>query len=131
MIHPQRLCCWWWQYGRRQEGLYSRIVNMGRVIVRPRVSNTHAVTFLPTSQVFSDQVVVFVLDTSEDFAVLQSSLHEAWARKYSSTLKNDLRYSATDAFETFPFPSTGDLLRSCGEAYFGSGAKWPRNLALV
>jgi hypothetical protein len=98
----------WWQYGRRQDALYSRIEGKPLVIARPRVSNTHAPVFINTKVVFSDAVVVFVLDKMSDWAVLQSSAHEIWARKYCSTLKQDLRYSATDAFETFPFPVPGN-----------------------
>ena len=109
---------WWWQYGRRQEALYSRIDRQQRVLVRPRVSNTHAPVFLPTGQVFSDALVVFTMDKWWHFTVVQSTLHELWARKFSSTLKRDLRYSATDAFETFPFPGYSQSLDTMGERYY-------------
>jgi hypothetical protein len=36
--------------------------------------------------------------------LLSSSLHESWARTFSSTLESRLNYAATDCFETFPFP---------------------------
>jgi hypothetical protein len=36
--------------------------------------------------------------------VLQSRVHEVWARLLSSSLEDRLRYTATDCFETFPFP---------------------------
>jgi len=108
----------WWQYGRRQEALYSRIRAKASVIVRPRVSNTHAPVFYRPNIVFSDAVVVFILDHLSDFAILQSCFHEEWARKYSSTMKEDLRYSATDAFETFPFPSSLDNLDAIGRSYY-------------
>jgi hypothetical protein len=37
-------------------------------------------------------------------ATLQSRVHEAWAWLLSATMKSDLSYSASDCFETFPFP---------------------------
>lgn len=47
---------------------------------------------------------IFALDTYSSFALLHSRLHEAWARLLSSSLKDRLRYTASDRFETFPFP---------------------------
>jgi hypothetical protein len=56
------------------------------------------------------------------YAVLQSGLHEVWARKYSGAFMQELRYSSTKSFETFVFPA--DLWRlpnkelaSLGERY--------------
>ena len=38
------------------------------------------------------------------FASLQCRVHEFWARFFCVTMKDDLRYTPTDCFETFPFP---------------------------
>jgi len=38
------------------------------------------------------------------FCVLQSRVHEVWARFFASSMKDDLRYTPSDCFETFPFP---------------------------
>ena len=55
------------------------------------------------------------------FAILQSAFHYHWAWKYGSTLKQDLNYSPTDVFQTFPFPQTSSLqkatLDNIGENY--------------
>ena len=37
--------------------------------------------------------------------MVQSTLHEVWARKYSGSLKQDLRYSPSKCFDTFAFPA--------------------------
>lgn len=74
------------------------------VLAVTRVSKTLAISFVPTGCVFSDATVVFSIGGTDDFAVLQSSLHSAFAWQYSSRLKSDLRYSPTDALEPFPFP---------------------------
>ena len=39
------------------------------------------------------------------YSVVQSTIHEIWARKYSMSLKQDLQYSPSDCFETYPFPA--------------------------
>lgn len=54
---------------------------------------------------FSDALNVFATDRWDLYTVVQSTLHEVWARKYSGALKQDLRYSPSNCFETFPFPS--------------------------
>jgi len=44
--------------------------------------------------------------------VLSSSLHQTWAIKYGSGMRNDPRYTPSDVFETFPRPEpTADLER--------------------
>ena len=58
----------------------------------------------PTDRIFSEQLYVFALPAFTSFSVLQSRVHEPWARLLSSSMKNDLRYAASDCFETFPFP---------------------------
>ena len=108
----------WWQFGERQPKLYRLLQERTRVLVRSRVSNTHAPVFATTGCVFSDAVVVFVLSDWSDFSILQSSAHEVWARKYSSTMKEDLRYSATDVFDTFPFPAKSRDLNDIGKRYY-------------
>ncbi len=42
----------WWQYGLWRPALYNAIKGMERVLVRSRVSNTHAVAFSPTNVIF-------------------------------------------------------------------------------
>ena len=49
--------------------------------------------------------------------MLSSTIHDAWARKYSGSLKFDLRYSPTDCFENFPFPADLDSLHEIGDRY--------------
>ena len=66
-------------------------------------------SFQPTDRVFANTLHVFALSDAGAFAILQSRIHEAWARHRSSSLKNDLRYSLTKAFFTFPFPNVDPL----------------------
>ena len=47
---------------------------------------------------------VFTTDRWDLFTVVQSTLHEVWARKYSGSLETRLRYSPSDCFDTFAFP---------------------------
>jgi hypothetical protein len=61
--------------------------------------------FQDVARVFSLTVNVYDLDHDADFGVLQSRAHEYWARSFGSFMKDDLRYTPSTCFETFPFPA--------------------------
>jgi uncharacterized protein (DUF433 family) len=94
----------WWQFWRTRKNLYQRIEKLDRVLIHTRVTKTHGFSFVPTNLVFSDATVIIASDRASTLCYLQSSLHEAWAWKYSSRLKSDRRYSVEDCFQNFPFP---------------------------
>ena len=112
----------WWHYSEAVPNLYhtigfghnfekhpsswnSALKKLDRVLIVTRVSKTLAFSFVTTGIIFSDATVVFSLNRDRDFALLQSSVHAVFAWKHASRLKNDLRYSPTDALESFPFPA--------------------------
>jgi hypothetical protein len=64
-----------------------------------------------------DKLYVFPFDDDEYLALLNSSFHEIWARKYSGTLETRLQYAPTDCFETFPFPTNLQCLNDIGKRY--------------
>ena len=91
-------------------------------MVLSRVGQHGAFTFLPPDMVYSESLIVFPLDTPAAFCTLQSQPHEIWARFFGSSMKDDLRYTPSDVFETCPFPTnwTADAnLEAAGHAYYG------------
>jgi len=66
--------------------------------------------------VFTEQLVVWLLDRHFDLGVIQSSIHDWWSRKYASTLKTDVRYLPPDCFETFPRPAFDAAVEVAGRA---------------
>lgn len=72
--------------------------------------------------IYSDQLVVIADDRIATAAVLNSRVHEIWARFFSSSLKDDLRYAPSDCFETFPFPESLKLLDEAGGQYIATRA---------
>jgi hypothetical protein len=95
----------WWIYGDKRPALYQAISEMDEVIAIAATSRTLAFTFVPSNIVFSHATNIFAFDKRSNFAVLQSVFHEVWAREFSSSMKGDLRYTPSDVFETFPFPT--------------------------
>lgn len=94
----------WWLFGRRNQAGNKAIANCDRVLVIARVGQHGLFTFLQNNMVFSEQLVVFADERSSFFCIMQSRIHEIWARFFSSSMKDDLRYTPSDCFETFPFP---------------------------
>lgn len=107
---PQR----WWIYAEKRPALYQRISGMERVLVRSRIANMHSMCWVPGRWVYNEKTVVFA---GCSFAVMQSNVHEVWARGYSSTLRTDMQYTPSDCFETFPFPDPSSGLEAIGERY--------------
>ena len=94
----------WWAYQAHRPELYTRIRKLERVLVNSQVSGHLAFTFLPSSWIYAHTLNVFDIADFSAFSVLQSRPHEIWARFLGSSMKDDLRYTASDCFETFPFP---------------------------
>lgn len=111
----------WWAFQAHRPELYAAISKKSRVLCLSRVGQALAFAFLPTSFVFSEQLVVFDLESSSSFTTLQSRPHEVWARFFASSMKDDLRYTPSDCFETFPFPpnfETHPDLEAAGQTYY-------------
>jgi hypothetical protein len=94
----------WWRYAGDSKALYDTIVSKERVLAASRHSHHWCLAFVPTAVVFSDALNVFAFDGWQHFGLLQSSVHELWARAYSSTLETRMRYTPGTCFDTFPFP---------------------------
>ncbi|QWF69697.1 hypothetical protein KEF85_09945 [Methylomonas paludis] len=106
-----------WKFWDRRDKLYTAIADKQLVLVVAATSRTLAFSMSEASPVFSHATYVFALDKPKHFAVMQSFIHEIWVRNLASSMKGDLRYTASDCFETFPFPATLDDLETIGECY--------------
>ncbi|MEW6381439.1 MAG: type IIL restriction-modification enzyme MmeI [bacterium] len=115
----------WWLYERPRPELYHAIgrgssfvyhpstweptaTPMTTVIVSARVTKHFSPLLVKNHFVFSEQLVVFAYDSYAYLALLCSSLFCVWVKKQSSTLGQGMRFTPSDCFETFPFPSDVD-----------------------
>ena len=101
--HSQRAAVWWQLYHQAKE-LYIVIGDLDRVLVISYVGQHGSLTFLQTGAAFAGTLVIFPFDTYTAFGILQSRLHNTWSHFFGSSMKDDLRYTPSDCFETFPFP---------------------------
>ena len=111
----------WWQHAERRRNLYASISGLQRVLVIARIGNAFAFTFLPSGTICNEKTVVFPFTQTGPFAVLQSRVHEVWARFFGSTLKDDLQYTPSICFDAFPIPedwATDAALETAGKVYY-------------
>ncbi len=112
---------YWWQYAERRPGLLRMLTERNNVLVHPFTSSHLAFAFIPANTLVASPHNVFAFDTFGPFAILQSRVHEVWVRFLASSMKDDLRYTASDCFETFPFPhgfESNDALEATGRGYY-------------
>jgi hypothetical protein len=116
----------WWAYQAHRPEFYEKIGELPRILAVTRHTKHFAITFVKPGPIFGESIVLFALPTSSAFALLQSRVHEVWARFFSSTIGDALRYSPTDCFDTFPMPKNVEELDAVGDQYFA----YRRNLLL-
>ncbi|WP_157266760.1 Eco57I restriction-modification methylase domain-containing protein [Azohydromonas aeria] len=112
----------WWLFKRPTVDLYEALRPLPHCFVATATTKYLNFSAASVDAVFAHTIKVFVTSRWDLFAVVQSTLHEIWARKYSGTLKQDLRYSPSRCFETFAFPDglwerDDSVLAAIGEQY--------------
>ncbi len=119
----------WWKFFFRAPALRSAVAGLGRCLAISQVSKHLLFAFQPTERVLANTVYAFALPGFCHFSILQSRVHERWARLLSSSLEDRLRYTASDCFETFPFPRRSPKevipeLEKIGEELYETRAKF-------
>jgi hypothetical protein len=93
----------WWRFPIPR--FYTSYGRNDREVLAAAIYTKHLIwSFVRGDVCLNSKVFVLNVDSRATFAVLQSRIHDVWAWTNSSTLKQDLAYSAQDAFQTFPFP---------------------------
>ncbi len=110
----------WWIYNEDRPTLRAALQRLPQVIVKVLTSNTWAFARLPSGYSLDQALIVFFFDSCAHFSLLQSTVHEVWAKWNPSTMKTDARYTIAECFSTFPMPvqlADNEGLKSAGEAY--------------
>ena len=113
---------YWWRFAETTPALFRAITSLDRVLVNSSQASAHfAFAMLSSCHVFSSNLNVFPFSQTQAFTILQCRVHEIWARFFGSTMKDDLSYTPTTCFETFPFPEnweTNASLEAVGKEYY-------------
>ena len=104
---------WWW-FGRTHESQRNAVKDIKRYIATTRTAKHRIFTFLEASVISESKIVLIGSDDAFVLGVLSSKIHIAYALRTGGWLGvgNDHTYNHTECFETFPFPSPGDLLKA-------------------
>jgi hypothetical protein len=112
----------WWQFWRIRSELYAAIRGLNRVLVINCGACPHmSFAYASSRNVFAHSLDVFTFEGFAALCTIQSRPHELWARRESSSMKDDLRYAPSDCFETFPFPAGFEVdsaLEAAGGKYY-------------
>lgn len=95
----------WWHYGDKRMQMREAIAPLQRFIVSSIVSKFVLFSFADESVLPSHLCIVVAKDDYFTLGVLNSKFHVRWAWETSSTLESRIRYSNTETYETFPFPT--------------------------
>lgn len=117
----------WWIFGDRQPALDRLLENADSCLLCNRGATPHmAFAFGKTDAVYANTLAIFDLSSRILFPTISSRVHEIWAWFFSSSMKDDLRYSISDCFASFPFPEKSETtvdLETAGQAYHEHRAK--------
>jgi hypothetical protein len=127
-VKPERLAQnreirarYWWRFGEVAPALHEAVSGLQSVLVNCQVAPHLAFARVRPGSVFAHSLNVFASAGPDCFAFLQCRVHESWARFLASSMKDDIRYTPSDCFETFPFPSDwehSETLEVAGSEYY-------------
>jgi type II restriction/modification system DNA methylase subunit YeeA len=104
----------WWRHVEPRPGMLAALAPLPRFLVTARVTKHRLFVWYEAPTLPDSAVFAFALADDFSFGVLQSRIHEAWARANGTQVRereSGFRYTPTSCFETFPLPFADDLAR--------------------
>ena len=104
----------WWLHGYPATTMRQALSPLQRFIGTPKVSKHRFFVWLTNDMLPSNLVITIARDDDYMLGVLSSTIHELWARRVGSQLRESESggtYTPTTCFETFPFPTPTDEQR--------------------
>ncbi|MBN8544263.1 MAG: class I SAM-dependent DNA methyltransferase [Alphaproteobacteria bacterium] len=97
---------YWWRYGESRPAMRKSLSGIKRALATPMVSRHRIFSWLSTSVLPDQKLVVFARDDDAFFGIMHSRFHELWSIAQCQRIGagNDPTYSTSSIFETFPFP---------------------------
>lgn len=97
----------WWLHERPRPDMRAALNGLGRYMATTTVSKHRLFLWLAFETLPDHQLIAFARDDDYFFGVLHSRVHELWALRQGTQLRekeSGFRYTPTTCFETFPFP---------------------------
>ena len=116
----------WWIHVEPRPAMREAARGLARLIVTPLLTKHRIFACVSPPTLPDHQLIVFTRSDDYFFGVLHSCVHELWARRMGTQLReaeSGFRYTPTTCFETFPLPwvpgaepTEGDALRPLHDA---------------
>jgi len=97
----------WWIHERPRPAMRAALAPLRRYIATPAVSKHRLFVWMTGDALPDHAIFTFAREDDYFFGVLHSKVHELWARRQGTQLReaeSGFRYTPTTCFETFPFP---------------------------
>jgi hypothetical protein len=94
----------WWRFSEPISELRKAISGLSRYIACPAQGKRIMFSWVDLAVCPSNLTTVFAFDDDYAIGVLNSFAHQAWLAGGWSSLRQDLRYTPSTVFETFPWP---------------------------
>jgi hypothetical protein len=98
---------WWWRHAEARSGMRGALAPLPRFSATPSLTKYRFFVWMQSPTLPDHQVFAFALADDAALGVLHSRVHEVWARRQGTQLRereSGFRYTPTTCFETFPFP---------------------------
>jgi hypothetical protein len=105
---------YWWRFAENRPGLISAIRQIPNILAIAQTSNTVMPLRLPSAQAFDQTCIIFAIDHYGQQSILSSCIHSIWVMRYTTTMRTDLRYLASNVFLTLPRPRATSELEALG-----------------
>ena len=96
----------WWIHMESRPAMRRALDGHSRFLATARVAKHRLFVWLEGTTLPDSQIIAFARDDDYFFGVLHSRVHELWSLRMGTWMGvgNDLRYTPTTCFETFPLP---------------------------
>ena len=95
-----------WKFWDKREKFFQSVKSSRKILACPSTAKYLIMIFLDLSWIPSHSIKLFAFDDFSSFSIMQSSIHEVWARFQSGKLEQRLAYNLTKSFGAFPWPKT-------------------------
>jgi hypothetical protein len=94
----------WWLFAEPRRKMRAAVGPLGRYLAGTRHGTRLHFCWCDAWTLASDATNAFALDDDYALGILSSGFHARWAWAQSGTIREDIRYTLTSAFEKFPWP---------------------------
>jgi hypothetical protein len=104
----------WWMHVEARPEMRRALAPLSRCLATTRHSKHRLFAWLSPEVLPDSALIAFAFEDDYTAGVLQSRVHEVWARATGSQLReaeSGCRYTPTSTFETFPFPEPTEAQR--------------------